>query len=180
MVAARARRRVKDQLADLNARVQVYGDTNSKLQEANEELVRRVAVLTEENLVLRQQLRNQHPAGLATAATSLPGVTDTAAAAAAAAVAGLSGIGTSLLGGGAGAASALPINPSHALRQQALLQSLRGTDSNSASLTPSLLSSLASQTAAPALTTASHLPSQLLLALEAEQQGLLNATRNAI
>lgn len=52
--AARARKRVKDQLSELCRKVESFSDKNEALQEANAELSKRVSALTEENLLLRR------------------------------------------------------------------------------------------------------------------------------
>jgi bZIP transcription factor len=52
--AARARKRTKDQLAELCRKVEVLSDKNKSLEDKNEELLRAVASLTDENTILRR------------------------------------------------------------------------------------------------------------------------------
>jgi hypothetical protein len=54
--AARARKRTKDQIADLCRKVERLTDKTEKQQEKNEELLKRIALLTDENRVLRRFL----------------------------------------------------------------------------------------------------------------------------
>jgi hypothetical protein len=54
--AARARKRTKDQIADLCRKVGRLTDKIEKQQEKNEELLQRIALLTDENRVLRRFL----------------------------------------------------------------------------------------------------------------------------
>jgi hypothetical protein len=56
MNAARARLRTKHQIAELSDEVDQYATRTTQLQQLNSELTRRVQVLTDENLILRQRL----------------------------------------------------------------------------------------------------------------------------
>jgi hypothetical protein len=52
--AARARKRTKDQLAELCRKVELLSDKNKTLEEKNDELMRAVASLADENSILRR------------------------------------------------------------------------------------------------------------------------------
>lgn len=52
--AARARKRTKDQLAELCRKVEALTDRNKSLEGANAELTKRVVALTDENVLLRR------------------------------------------------------------------------------------------------------------------------------
>jgi bZIP transcription factor len=64
--AARARKRTKDQLAELCRKVEVLSDKNKSLEDKNEELLRAVASLTDENTILRRLIIDRN----ATSSTS--------------------------------------------------------------------------------------------------------------
>lgn len=69
--AARARQRVKDQLAELNIKVENFANRNAEVEDQNKKLLAQVKALTEENQTLRRyivQLANeqhQNPANTA-------------------------------------------------------------------------------------------------------------------
>jgi hypothetical protein len=69
--AARARKRTKDHLAELCRKIEALSDKNATIEGKNEELMKRIAVLAEENNVLRRFLVDSDAAAAA-AASSRP------------------------------------------------------------------------------------------------------------
>jgi hypothetical protein len=68
--AARARKRTKDQLAELCRKVELLSDKNKTLEGKNEELVRAVASLTDENSILRRLIIDRNAAS--SSASTMP------------------------------------------------------------------------------------------------------------
>lgn len=70
--AARARKRTKDHLAELCRKIEALSDKNSTIEGKNEELMKRIAVLAEENSVLRRFLVDSDAAASAASSSSRP------------------------------------------------------------------------------------------------------------
>jgi hypothetical protein len=68
--AARARKRTKDHLAELCRKIEALSDKNSTIEGKNEELMKRIAVLAEENNVLRRFLVDADAASVAASSRS--------------------------------------------------------------------------------------------------------------
>lgn len=70
--AARARQRVKDQLASLSVKVESLTNKNDKLEQANEEMGKKLAAVTEENQLLKRMIMQNNAPGMSNLGAAIP------------------------------------------------------------------------------------------------------------